>query len=104
MRSELIEWPSEWARLAYTRYCFVYGLLCKNKYYSLHTHPLCRHPPPPSSPILLRNVMFPPDPPLLQYIPYAIGDDNIEYCVKAKGQASRRVWRASASLRFLEVL
>jgi len=29
--------------LAYTRYCFVYGLLCTSQYYSLRTHPLFRY-------------------------------------------------------------
>ena len=33
--------------------------------------------PPPSSRTLLRNIMFPPDPPLLQYTPFNIGDGNI---------------------------
>jgi len=32
---------------------------------------------PPSSHTLFRNVVFPRDPPLLQYIPYNIGDKNI---------------------------
>ena len=48
-------------RVGLTRYCFVSGLLCTNRYYSSRTHPLFRHPtPPPSSPTLLRNTMFPP--------------------------------------------
>ena len=33
--------------LSYTRYCFVYGLLCTNQYYSLRTHPLFRYPTTP---------------------------------------------------------
>jgi len=53
------------SRLAYTRYCFVYGLVCTNQYYSLRTHLLFRHPTLRSSPTLLRNILFPPDPPLL---------------------------------------
>jgi len=34
------------AQLAYTRYCFVSGLLSTNQYFSLRTHPLFKHPPP----------------------------------------------------------
>jgi len=33
--------------LAYTRYCFVSGILCTNQYYSLRTHPLFRYPTSP---------------------------------------------------------
>ena len=65
--------------LAYTRCYFVSGFVCTNQYYSLHTHPLFSPPPLPSSPTLLRNIMFPPDPPLLQYIPHNIGHGNIVY-------------------------
>jgi len=72
--------------LAYTRYCFVYGLLCQNQYYSLHTHPLFSPPPPslPSSPILLRNIIFFPDPPLLQYILHTIGHTHTTHTTKTK--------------------
>ena len=42
----------------------------------LHAHPLFRHPYSQSSRTRLRNIIVPLDPPLLQYIPYIIGDGN----------------------------
>jgi len=34
-------------------------------------------PPPPASPTRLRNIVFPPDHPVLQYMTYNIGNGNI---------------------------
>jgi len=63
--------------LAYTRYCFVSGLLRTNQYYSLRTHPLFRYPTPPRHRPHYCAVVFAPDPPLLQYIPHNTGNGNI---------------------------
>ena len=64
--------------LAFTRYCFISRLLYTSQHYDLQTAPLFGYPPHrPSSPILLRNILCLPDPPLLQYMPYDIGDGNI---------------------------
>ena len=53
-------------------------LLYTNHYYYLQTAPLFGHlPHRPSSPTLLRNVVYRPDPPLLQYMPYNMGNGNI---------------------------
>jgi len=49
--------------LAYTRYCFVFGLLCTNQYHSLRTHPLFRHPTAPRHRPQYRTIYcFPPPP------------------------------------------
>jgi len=49
--------------LAYTRYCFVFGPLCTNQYYSLRTHALFRHPSPPRHrPHNCALYCFPPTP------------------------------------------
>jgi len=63
---------------AFTRYSFSSRHVYKNQYYYSQTPPLFEHPTlPPSSPTLLRNIVFPPDHPLLQYLPYNIGNGNI---------------------------
>jgi len=65
------------AVLAVTRDSFSSRPSYNNQYYDSQTPPLCGHPtPPPSSPTLVRNLVFLPDHPLLQYMPYTIGNDN----------------------------
>jgi len=76
--SESMLSPGAKCSLAFTRYSFGSRPLCTNQSYSLQTPLLFRHPTPPtSSPTLLRNRLFPPDPPLLQYTPYNIGNGSI---------------------------
>jgi len=81
--------------LAYTRCCFVPGLLCKDQGYSLHTHPLFT--PPPSPPVIAHTFAqynVPPRPPVIAI--YTIHDWRWQYCVKAKsGEATlsySRIW------------
>ena len=45
-----VDTPEAVRALAYTRYCFVSGILCTNQYYSSRTHPLFRHPTPQHRP------------------------------------------------------
>jgi len=43
----------------------------------LQTAPLFGHPPHrPALPTLLRNLLYPPDPPVLRYMPYYIGNGS----------------------------
>jgi len=73
-------------KLDFTRYSFSSRPLYKNQNYYSQTPPLCGHPPPsPSSPTLLRNTVFPPDHPVLQYMPYNIGNGNIVQRPSVKG-------------------
>ena len=52
---------------AFTRYSFCSRPVYKNQSYYSQTPPLFGHLPPSSSPTLLRNIVSPPDHPLLQY-------------------------------------
>jgi len=60
------------AKLAYTIYCCVPGLLCKNQYYSLHTHPLLSPALPPIIAYTIAQSYVSPGPPVIAIytIPY----------------------------------
>ena len=60
--------------LTFTRDSFSSKPLYKNQLLFANTPLFC--PPPPSSPTLLRKIVFPPRP-SLQYLPYNIGNGNI---------------------------
>jgi len=52
------------------------NMLCK------HPSVWAPHPPTPSSPTLLRNILFPPDPPCIAI--YILQDWEWQYLIKAK--------------------
>jgi len=64
-------------KLAFTRYFFTSRRMCTNLCYYVPIPPLFGHPTSPLHRTLLRNILLPLGPPLLQHIPYNIGDDNI---------------------------
>jgi len=57
------------------------AILMLNDFCARINNILCKHPSvcplSPSSPALLRNILFPPDPPALQYIFHNIWNGNI---------------------------
>jgi len=61
-------------RQALLRDVALHEMLLFRFFFILCTHPLCLGTPPPSSSILMRNLMFPLDPPILQYMPHYIGN------------------------------
>ena len=63
--------------LAYTRYCFVWAVVHESRLFFEYAPSDWAPHPTPSSRTLLRNIMFAPDPPLLQYTPHNIGNGNI---------------------------
>jgi len=75
--------------LAYTRYWFVSGLVYTNQYYSMRTHPVFRHPPPPSVHTIWQYNVSPR--PLIIAI-YTTHHWQLQYRVKANRRTSRGMW------------
>ena len=65
-----VSWPLQDILFLNNRFARINNIRCK--------HPSVWAPhSPPSPPTLLRNILFPPTPPVLQYISYNIGNGNI---------------------------